>query len=358
MPTTNGHILIVEDEPVSREMLADLLQGENFEVSQAKDGAQMKSVLITSKRKVDLVLLDINLPGKDGLDLGKELHLRSDVGIIFVTGRDTPEDRIHGLDIGADDYVTKPYNPQELIARSKSVIRRSTSIGSQVDQENFTDLQALQELPEVIEFNEKVATGLIKNPPVIPDNIEELINTTGRLSYPDIKRFALHFSSYLFINILRRPVLLGLGMFAGQMRDKERNQSITKEFHMGSSEAEFELQENKAFSKTIYPFIKRQNSESPLSVYAAGRTFNNDIIIPDFAVSDRHANFFIKSNDYGISDFRSLNGTSTNGIPLDSGGNEKKIEDQTKIRIGRCFFSFLSPHSLYQELRGEAEEAT
>ena len=117
------HLLLVEDEPVTRRRMAEYFRNEGFVVSEATCGSDMKRML--GDRHVDLVLLDINLPGEDGLSLARKLRETEDVAIIMVTGRDEDIDRIIGLEVGADDYVTKPFNPRELLARVKNVLRRT-----------------------------------------------------------------------------------------------------------------------------------------------------------------------------------------------------------------------------------------
>ena len=119
------HVLIVEDDEVARTKLAGYLETAGHRVSEAVDGRGLRQVMVSDP--VDLVLLDINLPGEDGLDLTRFIRANSDVGIILVTGRTDDVDRILGLEIGADDYVTKPFNPRELLARVKTLLRRTTA---------------------------------------------------------------------------------------------------------------------------------------------------------------------------------------------------------------------------------------
>lgn len=122
--TENGqirHILIVEDEKTTRTMLAAYLRKEGFTVSEAVDGESMRHFL--SEYDIDLILLDILLPGEDGLTLLREIRRSSDIGIIFVTGKGADIDRIIGLEMGADDYITKPFNVRELLARVKTLLR-------------------------------------------------------------------------------------------------------------------------------------------------------------------------------------------------------------------------------------------
>ena len=117
------HIVVVEDDTVTRTKLAGYAQAAGHRVSEAKDGDGMWRIL--ERDAADLILLDINLPREDGLDLTRKLRAQSNVGIILVTVRTDEVDRIVGLEIGADDYITKPFNPRELLARVKSVLRRA-----------------------------------------------------------------------------------------------------------------------------------------------------------------------------------------------------------------------------------------
>jgi two-component system torCAD operon response regulator TorR len=119
------HVLIVEDDAVTRARIAAYFETENYRVSQSEDGDDVHRLIAESA--IDVVLLDINLPGKDGLQIARELSEKTDIGIILVTARNDEIDRIVGLEIGADDYVTKPFNPRELLARVKNLIRRKQS---------------------------------------------------------------------------------------------------------------------------------------------------------------------------------------------------------------------------------------
>ncbi len=119
------HIVIVEDEVVTRAKLAGYFETEGYRVSEAENGEDMRAIL--ARDPADLLMIDINLPGEDGLLLTREQRSRSDVGIILVSGRSDDVDRIVGLEIGADDYVTKPFNQRELLARVKGLLRRSAS---------------------------------------------------------------------------------------------------------------------------------------------------------------------------------------------------------------------------------------
>lgn len=123
--TDNGHILIVDDQREICDLVQEYLTGEGYRVSTAQDGAQMRRVM--SQLPVDLVILDLMLPGEDGLTLARSLRQESSVGIIILTGRGEIVDRIIGLEMGADDYLPKPFHLRELLARVKSVLRRAST---------------------------------------------------------------------------------------------------------------------------------------------------------------------------------------------------------------------------------------
>lgn len=118
MPT----IAIVDDDAVTRETLKSYLTEEGFDVLQARSAEDLRTLL--AARAVDLLLLDIRLPRQDGLTLTRELRAVSDVGIILVSSRGDKLDRIIGLEMGADDYIAKPFEPREVLARVRNLLRR------------------------------------------------------------------------------------------------------------------------------------------------------------------------------------------------------------------------------------------
>src|SRR5438874_4996257 len=121
----NGHILVVDDQREICDVVQEYLTGEGYRVSTAHDGAGMRLTL--GQSAVDLVILDLMLPGEDGLTLARALRSESGIGIIILTGRGETVDRIIGLEMGADDYLPKPFHLRELLARVKSVLRRVQS---------------------------------------------------------------------------------------------------------------------------------------------------------------------------------------------------------------------------------------
>ncbi|USD31604.1 MULTISPECIES: two-component system response regulator TorR [Vibrio] len=122
------HVLVVEDDAATRSKLVGYFQNEGYQVSEAESGEQMRDTL--QNHAVDLVMLDINLPGEDGLMLTRELRSQSDIGIILVTGRTDSIDKIVGLEMGADDYVTKPFELRELLVRVKNLLWRISAVRS------------------------------------------------------------------------------------------------------------------------------------------------------------------------------------------------------------------------------------
>jgi len=121
--TATAHILIVEDEPELAELLRDYLVASSFTVEIINDGAL--AVNYIQKHKPSLILLDLMLPNKDGVDICKEVRQFSAVPIMMLTARIEEIDRLLGLELGADDYICKPYSPREVVARVKAVLRRT-----------------------------------------------------------------------------------------------------------------------------------------------------------------------------------------------------------------------------------------
>ena len=131
---SENRLLIVDDDPVVRRMLVEYLSGHGFEVAEADSGAAMRERLQAAPP--DLVLLDLGLPGEDGLTLARYLREHHDCGIVMVTATAGTVDRIVGLEVGADDYIAKPFEPRELLARIKSVLRRLQPAAKPRSQEN------------------------------------------------------------------------------------------------------------------------------------------------------------------------------------------------------------------------------
>jgi two-component system OmpR family response regulator len=121
--TTGPHILVVDDHREIRELVSRILVKEGFRVSVAGDGTAMRKMLADSR--IDLILLDLMLPGEDGLALCRSLRAFTDLPIIMVTAKGEEVDRVIGLEMGADDYLPKPFGGRELVARIKAVLRRS-----------------------------------------------------------------------------------------------------------------------------------------------------------------------------------------------------------------------------------------
>jgi DNA-binding response OmpR family regulator len=119
----NASVLIVEDEPELAQVLRDYLERAGYRVQSVHDGVSAISQF--NHKPADIILLDLNLPGMDGLDVAREIRRKSNVPIIMVTARVGETDRLVGLEIGADDYIVKPFSPREVVARVRAVLRRS-----------------------------------------------------------------------------------------------------------------------------------------------------------------------------------------------------------------------------------------
>jgi two-component system OmpR family response regulator len=125
--STQDHVLVVDDDAEIRDLLSEYLQKNGYRVTAVAEGKGMWSALESGGR-VDIVVLDLMLPGDDGLTLCRNLRARLDVPVIMLTARGEEMDRIVGLEMGADDYLAKPFSPRELLARIKSILRRARAL--------------------------------------------------------------------------------------------------------------------------------------------------------------------------------------------------------------------------------------
>lgn len=128
------HVLIIDDHAELRELVQRFLTDHGYRTSTAANGQEMKKVLADAA--IDLIVLDLMMPGEDGLTLCRNLRAESDIPIIMLTAMGEETDRIIGLEMGADDYLAKPFNPRELLARIKSVLRRSGTFQQRAPQES------------------------------------------------------------------------------------------------------------------------------------------------------------------------------------------------------------------------------
>ncbi|MEO8922730.1 MAG: response regulator [Caldimonas sp.] len=120
------HLLVVDDDVDIRHLLRDYLQEHGYRVTAIADGLGLRAALAAGEP--DMIILDVMLPGQDGITLCRTVRTRSEIPIIMLTARGEDTDRIVGLEVGADDYLAKPFNPRELLARVKSVLRRAKSL--------------------------------------------------------------------------------------------------------------------------------------------------------------------------------------------------------------------------------------
>ena len=117
------HVLAVDDDPSVRQMIVDYLGDNDIRVTVLPDGREIAAVL--ARDVIDLVILDLKLPGEDGMQIARSLRADSDIPIIMLTGRKEEADRVMALELGADDYLTKPFSPRELLARIRALLRRA-----------------------------------------------------------------------------------------------------------------------------------------------------------------------------------------------------------------------------------------
>ena len=119
------HVVVVDDHDDIRDLVREYLEHHGYKVSVAESGAALRQIL--ERKNVDLIILDVMMPGEDGISLCKEIRASEDIPIIFLTAMADDADRIIGLELGADDYLVKPFNPRELVARIRAVLRRATN---------------------------------------------------------------------------------------------------------------------------------------------------------------------------------------------------------------------------------------
>ena len=135
----NKTILVVDDEPKIVQIARDYLEGSGYKVLSSGDGTQ--ALAIARQDKPDLIVLDLMLPGMDGLDVCRSIRKESDVPIIMLTARVEEVDQLIGLELGADDYITKPFSPRTLVARVRALLRRASGDLLQAETLEFGDLE-------------------------------------------------------------------------------------------------------------------------------------------------------------------------------------------------------------------------
>lgn len=159
MSANREHLLIVDDDKEIRNLLTDYLEQADYRVSAVGDGKAMRRLL--EANRVDLVILDLMLPGEDGLTLCRELRSKTNLPVLMLTARGDEVDRIIGLEMGADDYLAKPFNPRELLARIKSVIRRAQALPPNMETDKVRTLRFAGWMLDVTTRNITSADGLV-----------------------------------------------------------------------------------------------------------------------------------------------------------------------------------------------------
>ncbi|MDD2743757.1 MAG: response regulator [Rhodocyclaceae bacterium] len=159
MSAPREHLLIVDDDKEIRNLLTDYLEQADYRVTAVGDGKAMRRVL--ESNRIDLVILDLMLPGEDGLTLCRELRGKTNLPVLMLTARGDEVDRIIGLEMGADDYLAKPFNPRELLARIKSVVRRAQALPPNMESDKVHTLRFAGWTLDVATRNITAEDGLV-----------------------------------------------------------------------------------------------------------------------------------------------------------------------------------------------------
>lgn len=160
MSTPSEHLLVVDDDREIRNLLTEYLTQAGFRVTAVGDGKTMRRTL--EANRIDLVILDLMLPGEDGLSLCRDLRTRSNsLPVLMLTARGDEVDRIVGLEMGADDYLAKPFNPRELLARIKTILRRAQALPPNLEQAEAKSIQFAGWTLDVATRNVKAPDGLV-----------------------------------------------------------------------------------------------------------------------------------------------------------------------------------------------------
>lgn len=159
MKDPTEHLLVVDDDREIRRLLEDYLTNSGFRVTSVGDGRTMRRAL--DEHRIDLVVLDLMLPGEDGLSLCRALRAQSNIPVLMLTARGTEIDRIVGLEMGADDYLAKPFNPRELLARVKSILRRAKSLPHQQTPTDVSTYRFGEWTLDVVTRNITASDGLV-----------------------------------------------------------------------------------------------------------------------------------------------------------------------------------------------------
>ncbi len=159
MSTNQEHLLIVDDDKEIRNLLTEYLEQAGYRISAVGDGKAMRRAL--EANRIDLVILDLMLPGEDGLTLCRELRGKTNLPVLMLTARGDEVDRIIGLEMGADDYLAKPFNPRELLARIKSVVRRAQALPPNMETDTLHTLRFAGWTLDVATRNVTAADGLV-----------------------------------------------------------------------------------------------------------------------------------------------------------------------------------------------------
>jgi len=185
-------ILVIDDDEEIRKLIKDFLQKENFEVDTAKNGRTAIDIVSNSPKTYQLAVLDIMLPDISGVDVCKQIRRFSNIPIIMLTDKSEDVDKIVGLEVGADDYLTKPFNPKELVARIKAILRRSSMLETELEkfQENLKI--AGGKVSIFYKISEQQKRRSLKD---LTEKLKQTVLRTGQDNLQNIKKIEINSSS-------------------------------------------------------------------------------------------------------------------------------------------------------------------
>ena len=202
MENNKKHILIVDDDDRIRDLLKEYLSDNNYIVTTSENSENAKNKL--TQFKFDLIVLDVMMPGQNGYDLTREIRKKLKIPIILLTAKDEVENRIKGLEIGADDYIGKPFEPQELLLRIKNIIKNNNKIN--LDKKYFVGGAQIDLNKMIITLNNKIKKINLSEKKVLIEMLSNLGRTYSREEIGKISEISQERSIDVMITRLRQKI--------------------------------------------------------------------------------------------------------------------------------------------------------